>query len=208
MPTITIPIRLATPVERQLRRFIHRRGDVLRLLSALIEEGLQDVSRFTPGRRRRTDPAVGVTQTSVNLDTALLARLDTAAQQLGTSRAALIEAMIAAKWPADPPAPRAGSRRLLSLSLDPLLEQQLRQQYIRAHGDLSKTVTDIVHAGLAALERFAAVPRRRPRGQQRLLTVTLETAVLARLTAAAKDLGTSRAALIEAMIAARLRGDM
>ena len=39
-----------------------------------------------------------VTRTTVRLDTVLLARLDAAVQQLGTTRAALIEAMVEAKW--------------------------------------------------------------------------------------------------------------
>jgi hypothetical protein len=125
---------LAACAEQPLRRSIHRRGDVVRRIEDLIEDGLQDLSRFTPGRRRRTDPKATVT----------------AVQPLGTTRATLIEAMIEAKRLADPPAPGPGQRQLLCLYLDPLIEQPFRQQYLRARGDLVKTVIDIVHAGLAA----------------------------------------------------------
>ena len=150
MPRTTITIRLATCAEQPLRRSIHRRGDVVRRIEDLIEDGLQDLSRFTPGRRCRTDPKATVTRTTVRLDPVLLARRDAAVQPLGTTRATLIEAMIEAKWLADPPAPGPGQRQLLCLYLDPLIEQPFRQQYLRARGDLVKTVTDIVHAGLAA----------------------------------------------------------
>ena len=216
MPRTTITIRLAACAAQPLRRSLHRRGDVVRRIEDLIEDGLQDLSRFTPGRRR-TDPKATVTRTTVRLDTVLLARLNAAVQPLGTTRAALIEAMIEAKWqeqrqPSPPSeqqqAPPPDPRRLLCIHLDPVLEQQFRQQYIRYRGDVSKHVTAILYAGLAAIERFAPVPRRRPKGQNRLLMVTLEVELLARLTAAAKAVGASRAALIEAMIEARLRGEI
>ena len=97
MPRTTILIRLAAPTDRQFRPFIHCQGDGVRLLSDLIEEGLQDFSRFPPGRRRCTDPKATVTRTTVRLDNALLARLDAAVQPLGTTRAALLEAMIEAR---------------------------------------------------------------------------------------------------------------
>jgi metal-responsive CopG/Arc/MetJ family transcriptional regulator len=180
---------------------------VVRLIEDLIEEGLQDVSRFTPGRRRHINPKMAYTRTTVRLDTELLARLDAAVQQLGTTRAALLEAMVEAKWQA----PGQGQRQFISLYLDPRTEQSFRHQYVRHHGDIVKSVTDIVHAGLAAIERLAPRPRRRPvRGpnQFRPVVVTLEIELLARLTAAAKAIGTSRAALIEAMIEARLRGEI
>ena len=207
MPRTTITIRLAAPAEQSLRRSVHRRGDVVRRIEDLIEEGLQEVSRFTPGRRRHINPKMAYTRTTVRLDTELLARLDAAVQQLGTTRAALLEAMVEAKWQA----PGQGQRQFISLYLDPRTEQSFRHQYVRHHGDIVKSVTDIVHAGLAAIERLAPRPRRRPvRGpnQFRPVVVTLEIELLARLTAAAKAIGTSRAALLEAMIEARLKGDI
>lgn len=209
-----VVIRLSSRLEQRLRDLIHHRGDVVRLIEASLEEGLTDLSRFPPGRCRRTRFRATVTRTTVRLDPALVARLDAAVRQVNTTRAALIEAMVEAKLappPAPPPPPPAdppGPRKLLSFHLDCQLERHFRERYIRQRGDLSQQVSETVTTGLAALERLAPIAPRRTRGQDRLLQVTLDAELLARLSTAAQNLDTSRAALLEALIAARLNGEI
>ena len=209
-----VVIRLSSRLEKRLRALIHHRGDVVRLVEASLEEGLKDLSRFPPGRYRRTRFRATVTRTTVRLDPALLARLEAAVRQVNTTRAALIEAMVEAHLapPTGPPTPLPadpqGPRKPLCLYLDPQLEQQFRARYIRQQGDLSQQVIEIVTTGLAALERLAPVEHRRPRFQDRLLTTTLEVELLTRLTLTAQHLGISRAALLETIIAARLNGEI
>ena len=98
-----------------MRDLIHHRGDVVRLVEASLEEGLKDVSRFPPGRCRRTRFRATVTRTTVRLDPALVARLEAAVRQVNTTRAALIEAMVEAKLtpPVPPTPPPAESPRAL-----------------------------------------------------------------------------------------------
>ncbi|MFO1433064.1 MAG: CopG family transcriptional regulator [Candidatus Competibacteraceae bacterium] len=213
VPRIPVVIRLNSRLEQRLRDGIHRRGDVVRWLEASIEAGLTDLSRFRPGRCRRTRFQATVTRTTVRLDPALLARLDAAVRQVNTTRAALLEAMVEAKLarPPLPPPPSAesqGPRKLFCFSLDPHLEQHFRARYIHQRGDLSQRIAEIVTTGLAVLERVAPGPRRRHRERSRLLTATLEVALLTQLTQAAQHLGRSRAALMEALIAARLNGEI
>jgi hypothetical protein len=159
---------LNSRLEQRLRAWIHRRGDVVRLLETSIEDGLTDLSRFPPGRCRRTRFRATVTRTTVRLDPALLARLDAAVRQIKTTRAALLEAMLDATLalpplPPPPPAAPPGPRTAFSFSLDRHLEPHFRARYIHPRGDLSRQIAEIVMTGLVALERLAPQPRRRRR---------------------------------------------
>jgi metal-responsive CopG/Arc/MetJ family transcriptional regulator len=200
-------IQLAAATEQQLRRTIHRRGDIVRRIEAIVEEGLQDLSRFTPRQHRRTAPQTPLTRTTVRLENDLVARLDTACQSLGVSRSALLEAMVTAHLQ---PPQRTPAKTTTCIHLDPAIEQPFRQS-IHYRGDVSRVITDIIRAGLAANDRFAHVRRRPPGSEPRpykRLVISVETELFAQLTQAAKRLGTSRTALLEAMIAARLNGDI
>ena len=65
MPRIPVVIRLGSRLEQRWRALIHHRGDVVRLVEASLEEGLKDLSRFSPGRYRRTRFRATVTRTTV-----------------------------------------------------------------------------------------------------------------------------------------------
>ena len=207
---ITISLKLEAQVDQHFREYIHRRGDVVNTVAALIEEGLQHLHRFAHVQRRRKDHTKHYVTTSIRLDVDLLARLTAASQRLGVPRSALLEALVAAKFQ-PPPAPRRNPGKTTTcLQVDPPLEQHFRQQ-IHRRGDVLRVITDIIQAGLAASDRFAHV-RRHSRGSERRpyrrLVITVETDLFAQLTQTAQRLGTSRTALLEAMIAARLQGEI
>jgi predicted transcriptional regulator len=202
---------LEARLEQHVRASIHRRGDIVNTLVASLEDGLQHLSQFAHVRRRRKDPTRRDVNTSIRLDVDLLARLDAACQQLEVPRSALLEAMVAAKFqPLPAPRTQNAGKTTTCLHLDPPLEQHFRQ-LIHRRGDVSRVITDIIQVGLAASDRFAHVRRRPPgagrRPYQRLV-ITVETALFAQLTQLAQRIGTSRTALLEAMIAARLQGEI
>ena len=213
---ITISLKLEAQLDQHFREYIHRRGDVVNTVAALIEEGLQHLPRFAHVQRRRKDHTQHYVTTSIRLDADLLARLTAASQRLGVSRSALLEALVAAKFQPPPAlqasqAPRRQSGKTTTcLHVDPQIEQHFRQQ-IHRRGDVLRVITDIIQAGLAVSDRFAHVRRHSPgpeRRPYRRLVITVETDLFAQLTQTAQRLGTSRTALLEAMIAARLQGEI